>query len=88
MKLISINISEKQEIMIQSFVKLGYYPNRSEAIRNLLNIGIMIQLDVIKSNSHEKLQKETTYTFPRDDPMYKINKEIEEMKKLKGIKNE
>ena len=37
MQLISVNISEKVLNKIEQIVKEGYYPNRSETIRNMLN---------------------------------------------------
>ena len=47
MKLISLNITEKQEEWIQILVNLGHYPNRSETIRNFINLGIKVQMNLV-----------------------------------------
>jgi len=58
MKLISLYITEKQEEWIDILVNLGHYPNRSEAIRNFIDIGIKIQMNLvlIKPLKEEKLK--------------------------------
>ena len=40
MKLISMNITVKQNELIELLITLGYYPNRSDCIRSFINLGI------------------------------------------------
>jgi Arc/MetJ-type ribon-helix-helix transcriptional regulator len=57
MKLISLNITEKQEEWIQLLIDLKYYPNRSECIRNFINLGIKYMADLMsKKPMRERLK--------------------------------
>lgn len=56
MKLISINLTELQLEIIQKLVKIKLYPNKSEAIRSLLNNSLEKKISLISKNNEEYLK--------------------------------
>ena len=56
MKLISVNLTEIQLEIIQKLVKKKLYPNRSEAIRSLINRGLENKIALISKNNKEYLE--------------------------------
>lgn len=56
MKLISINLTELHLEVIEKLVNKKIYPNRNEAIRSLLDKGLLDKIALISKNNQEYLE--------------------------------
>lgn len=69
MKIVSHFLTELQLEVIKKLVDKKFYPNRSEAIRSLINDGLLDKIKLISKNDKEYLEYFNT--------IYK-NEEVEE----------